>query len=224
MLDLLLPQRCVVCGCGGETALRRLPRGAAPARAAAVRALRRAGGVAGRALPGMCGPAARFASARAAVGYDAAARRLVTRGRSAGCGVSPSRPRSSSSSGCRRPRSTRSPSSPPTAGGARAWPQSGRAARLELAAPGSCRACRCSSGRAAAASAGLGGRAPHGPRCLPRDGPRAAHGRPDRRRLHDRRHRGRRRDARSARRARGGSTRSPSHAPSAAASRVREPE
>jgi predicted amidophosphoribosyltransferase len=77
MLDLLLPQRCVVCGCGGRqlcTVCRdELPRIEPPlcARCGAPTAwpVERCRECAGRRLA--------FASARAAVGYDAAARRLV---------------------------------------------------------------------------------------------------------------------------------------------------
>jgi len=77
VLDLLLPQRCVVCGCGGKqlcAACRdELPRIEPPlcARCGAPTAwpVERCRECAGRRLA--------FASARAAVGYDAAARRLV---------------------------------------------------------------------------------------------------------------------------------------------------
>jgi predicted amidophosphoribosyltransferase len=77
MLDLLLPQRCVVCGCGGSqlcAACRaELPRIEPPlcARCGAPTAwpVQRCRECAGRRLA--------FASARAAVGYDAAARRFV---------------------------------------------------------------------------------------------------------------------------------------------------
>src|SRR5689334_9582368 len=77
MFDLLLPQRCVVCGCGGSqlcTACRaELPRIEPPlcARCGAPTAwpVERCRECAGRRLA--------FASARAAVGYDDAARRLV---------------------------------------------------------------------------------------------------------------------------------------------------
>src|SRR5262245_45687022 len=77
MLDLLLPQRCVVCGDGGKqlcSACRdELPRIEPPlcARCGAPTAwpVERCRECAGRRLA--------FASARAAVGYDAAARRLV---------------------------------------------------------------------------------------------------------------------------------------------------
>jgi predicted amidophosphoribosyltransferase len=78
VLDLLLPQRCVVCGCGGGKQLcdrcrDELPRIAPPlcARCGAPTAwpVERCRECAGRRLA--------FASARAAVGYDEAARRLV---------------------------------------------------------------------------------------------------------------------------------------------------
>jgi predicted amidophosphoribosyltransferase len=77
MLDLLLPQRCVVCGCGGRqlcvACREELPRLEPPlcARCGAPTAwpVKRCRECAGRRLA--------FASARAAVGYDAAARRLV---------------------------------------------------------------------------------------------------------------------------------------------------
>jgi predicted amidophosphoribosyltransferase len=77
MLDLLLPQRCVVCGCGGKqlcAACREgLPRLEPPlcARCGAPTAwpVERCRECAGRRLA--------FATARAAVGYDASARRLV---------------------------------------------------------------------------------------------------------------------------------------------------
>ena len=77
MLDLLLPRRCVVCGCGGRQLCaycrEELPRIDAPlcARCGAPTAwpVERCRECAGRRLG--------FASARAAVGYDAAARRLV---------------------------------------------------------------------------------------------------------------------------------------------------
>jgi competence protein ComFC len=77
MLDLLLPQRCVVCGCGGSQLCagcrEELPRLEPPlcARCGAPTAwpVERCRECAGRRLA--------FASARAAVGYDAAARRLV---------------------------------------------------------------------------------------------------------------------------------------------------
>jgi competence protein ComFC len=77
MLDLLLPQRCVVCGRGGSQLCRgcrdELPRIEPPlcARCGAPTAwpVERCRECAGRRLA--------FASARAAVGYDAAARRLV---------------------------------------------------------------------------------------------------------------------------------------------------
>ena len=77
MLDLLLPQRCVVCGCGGRQLCagcrEELPRLEPPlcARCGAPTAwpVERCRECAGRRLG--------FASARAAVGYDAAARRLV---------------------------------------------------------------------------------------------------------------------------------------------------
>ncbi|HEY8108009.1 MAG TPA: double zinc ribbon domain-containing protein [Gaiellaceae bacterium] len=77
MLDLLLPQRCVVCGCGGTqlcaSCREELPRLEPPlcARCGAPTAwpVERCRECAGRRLG--------FASARAAVGYDAAARRLV---------------------------------------------------------------------------------------------------------------------------------------------------
>lgn len=77
MLDLLLPRRCVVCGCGGRqlcaACREELPRIEPPlcARCGAptVWPVERCRECAGRRLA--------FASARAAVGYDAAARRLV---------------------------------------------------------------------------------------------------------------------------------------------------
>ena len=77
MLDLLLPQRCVVCGCGGRQLCagcrEELPRIEPPlcARCGAPTAwpVERCRECAGRRLA--------FATARAAVGYDAAARRLV---------------------------------------------------------------------------------------------------------------------------------------------------
>lgn len=77
MLDLLLPQRCVVCGSGGRQLCAgcrdELPRIEPPlcARCGAPTAwpVERCRECAGRRLG--------FASARAAVGYDAAARRLV---------------------------------------------------------------------------------------------------------------------------------------------------
>lgn len=77
MLDLLLPQRCVVCGCGGKqlcaACREELQRIEPPlcARCGAPTAwpVERCRECAGRRLA--------FASARAAVGYDAAARRLV---------------------------------------------------------------------------------------------------------------------------------------------------
>jgi ComF family protein len=77
MLDLLLPQRCVVCGRGGKQLCagcrEELPRIEPPlcARCGAPTAwpVERCRECAGRRLA--------FASARAAVGYDAAARRLV---------------------------------------------------------------------------------------------------------------------------------------------------
>ena len=77
MLDLLLPQRCVVCGCGGRqlcaSCRGELPRLEPPlcARCGAPTAwpVERCRECAGRRLA--------FATARAAVGYDAAARRLV---------------------------------------------------------------------------------------------------------------------------------------------------
>lgn len=78
MLDLLLPQRCVVCGCGGGRQLcaacrEELPRIEPPlcARCGAPTAwpVERCRECAGRRLA--------FASARAAVGYDDAARRIV---------------------------------------------------------------------------------------------------------------------------------------------------
>ncbi len=77
MLDLLLPQRCVVCGCGRSqlcaVCREELPRIEPPlcARCGAPTAwpVERCRECAGRRLA--------FASARAAVGYDAAARRLV---------------------------------------------------------------------------------------------------------------------------------------------------
>ena len=77
MLDLLLPQRCVVCGCGGKQLCAGcrdgLPRIEPPlcARCGAPTAwpVERCRECAGRRLG--------FASARAAVGYDATARRVV---------------------------------------------------------------------------------------------------------------------------------------------------
>jgi predicted amidophosphoribosyltransferase len=77
VLDLLLPQRCVVCGCGGKQLCagcrQELPRIEPPlcARCGAPTAwpVERCRECSGRRLG--------FASARAAVGYDAAARRLV---------------------------------------------------------------------------------------------------------------------------------------------------
>ena len=77
MLDLLLPQRCVVCGCGGRQLCagcrEELPRIEPPlcARCGAPTAwpVERCRECAGRRLG--------FASARAAVGYDAAARSFV---------------------------------------------------------------------------------------------------------------------------------------------------
>jgi predicted amidophosphoribosyltransferase len=77
MLDLLLPQRCVVCGCSGKQLCDgcrdELPRIEPPlcTRCGAPTAwpVERCRECAGRRLG--------FASARAAVGYDAAARRLV---------------------------------------------------------------------------------------------------------------------------------------------------
>jgi predicted amidophosphoribosyltransferase len=77
MLDLLLPQRCVVCGCGRKQLCpgcrEELPRIEPPlcARCGAPTAwpVERCRECAGRRLA--------FATARAAVGYDAAARRLV---------------------------------------------------------------------------------------------------------------------------------------------------
>src|SRR3954471_9781021 len=77
MLDLLLPQRCVVCGCGGKQLcadcrdeLQRIePPLCARCGAPTAWPVERCRECAGRRLG--------FASARAAVGYDAAARRLV---------------------------------------------------------------------------------------------------------------------------------------------------
>src|SRR5947207_13674110 len=77
MLDLLLPQRCVVCGCGGRQLcadcrdeLQRIdPPLCARCGAPTAWPVERCRECAGRRLG--------FASARAAVGYDAAARRLV---------------------------------------------------------------------------------------------------------------------------------------------------
>jgi predicted amidophosphoribosyltransferase len=77
VLDLLLPQRCVVCGCGGKQLCAgcrgELPRLEPPlcARCGAPTAwpVERCRECAGRRLA--------FATARAAVGYDEAARRLV---------------------------------------------------------------------------------------------------------------------------------------------------
>jgi predicted amidophosphoribosyltransferase len=77
MLDLLLPQRCVVCGCGGRQLcadcrdeLQRIePPLCARCGAPTVWPVERCRECAGRRLA--------FATARAAVGYDAAARRLV---------------------------------------------------------------------------------------------------------------------------------------------------
>ena len=77
MLDLLLPQRCVVCGCGGRQLCagcrEELPRLEPPlcSRCGAPTAwpVERCRECAGRRLG--------FASARAAVGYDVAARRFV---------------------------------------------------------------------------------------------------------------------------------------------------
>ena len=77
MLDLLLPQRCVVCGCGGRQLcaccrdeLQRIePPLCARCGAPTAWPVERCRECAGRRLA--------FASARAAVGYDAAARRLV---------------------------------------------------------------------------------------------------------------------------------------------------
>ena len=77
MLDLLLPQRCVVCGCGGrqlctgcrEELQRIEPPLCARCGAPTAWPVERCRECAGRRLA--------FASARAAVGYDAAARRLV---------------------------------------------------------------------------------------------------------------------------------------------------
>ena len=77
MLDLLLPRRCVVCGAGGTQlcadCLAGLPRIGPPlcARCGAPTAwpVRRCRECAGRRLA--------FASARAAVAYDAAVRRIV---------------------------------------------------------------------------------------------------------------------------------------------------
>ncbi len=77
MLDLLLPQRCVVCGCGGrqlcadcrEELQRIEPPLCARCGAPTAWPVERCRECAGRRLG--------FASARAAVGYDAAARRLV---------------------------------------------------------------------------------------------------------------------------------------------------
>jgi predicted amidophosphoribosyltransferase len=77
VLDLLLPQRCVVCGCGGRQlcvdcrdGLQRIePPLCARCGAPTAWPVERCRECAGRRLG--------FASARAAVGYDAAARRLV---------------------------------------------------------------------------------------------------------------------------------------------------
>jgi ComF family protein len=77
VLDLLLPQRCVVCGCGGKQLcahcrdeLQRIePPLCARCGAPAAWPVERCRECAGRRLA--------FASARAAVGYDSAARRLV---------------------------------------------------------------------------------------------------------------------------------------------------
>src|SRR5215475_2210630 len=77
MLDLLLPQRCVVCGCGGRqlcaSCRDELPRLEPPlcsrCGAPTVWPVERCRECAGRRLA--------FASARAAVGYDPAARRFV---------------------------------------------------------------------------------------------------------------------------------------------------
>src|SRR5436309_2886759 len=77
MLDLVLPQRCVVCGCGGKQLcagcrdeLQRIePPLCARCGAPTAWPVERCRECAGRRLG--------FASARAAVGYDAAARRLV---------------------------------------------------------------------------------------------------------------------------------------------------
>jgi hypothetical protein len=116
VLDLLLPQRCVVCGGGGRqlcsVCREELPMLEPPL-------CERCGApdsMAGRAVPRMCGTPARL--------RDGARRGRLRRGGtqarprvegSAACGGSPSRRRSSSPNAYRRPRWTPSPSSRPTA-------------------------------------------------------------------------------------------------------------
>ena len=90
LLDVLLPQRCAACELPGARALRRLPRRADPALAAALRPLRRARSLAGAALRGVQRAADRV---RDRAGGDrlrrARPRGSSTRGRSAASGGSP---------------------------------------------------------------------------------------------------------------------------------------
>ena len=170
MLDLLLPQRSRrPAGAAGGSSAAAVARNCRVHRATALRALRRADRVAGRALPRVCGAAARLRSARAAVGYDAAARRLVHAWKERGLRRLACEAAQLVVERLPRPRCMRSPLSPPTAGDvssvATTQPSGSRSS---LPRPGSCRACRCSSGRAAAASAAA--RPPsaaRSARCLP---------------------------------------------------------
>ena len=114
-----------------------------------------------------------------------------TRGRNAGCGGSPPRPRSSSPSGCRAPEVDALTFVPADRGrrlerGHNPAERLARRARSALGAPVRA-AARADARRTAARQ--LGGRASHGARRLPRDEGRAAHGRRGRRRVHDRCHR-----------------------------------
>ena len=151
VLDLLLPQRCLVCGRGG---------------AQLCEACRDGLGCLEPPLCARCGapvawPVARcrectgrrlaFASARAAVPYDPSVRALVRRGRSAGCAVWRSTLRRSSRSGSRRRTCTPSRSCPPT----RIAGSSAATTRPSVSRGASARIGASSAGRSSSAPAGV---------------------------------------------------------------------
>ena len=191
MLDLLLPQRCVVCGCGGRQLcagcrdeLQRIePPLCARCGAPTAWPVERCRECAGRRLA--------FASARAAVGYDAAARRLVHAWKERGLRrlaaetaqlVAERLPAPEVEAltfvPADRGRRLERGHNPAEAARARA--------RRALGAPVPA-APRADARRSPARQ--LRCRAPDRARRLPRDRRRAPEGRRDRRRLHDRRHR-----------------------------------
>ena len=147
LLDVLLPQRCAACELPGA-ALRGLPRLADPALAAALRSLRLPGSMARAALCRVQRAADRVRDARAAILYDAPARRFVHAWKERGQRRLAREAAALVAETLARPDVALSPSSRPTASGRRRGHRPAEALARELGrALGAAGASRSSGGR-----------------------------------------------------------------------------